>query len=130
MGVRFPGAGNITLVTTTLVTTAETIVLTSQPLNLALDFEQVLILFMADILAGTNTTAITLRIRRGASLTGALVSTTLGGAATAGTSAMWSGCYVDSPGAIAGQQYSLTAQQTAASANGTVNDGCIVVVAL
>jgi len=130
MGVRFPGAGNITLVNTVVVTTAETVVLTSSPLNLALDFEQVLILWMLEFTMGTGGTLYQVRIRRGAALTSTLISTVLGEQVTAANSYLRSGCYVDTPGAIAGQQYSITFAQLAATANASIADGCIAVIAL
>lgn len=130
MGVRFPSVGNNTIVNTTLVTTAETIVATSQPLTLALDFALITILWWVEVTFGTGTTTIVPRIRRGNTLTGSAINVGAGLNATAGQSVILNGVYVDTPGAVAGQQYSLTLAQGAATANGSIQDVAIVVFSL
>jgi hypothetical protein len=130
MGVRFPGSGNTTLVAASVVTTAETVVLTSNLINLALDFEQVLIFWWLSITTAANTTGIKWLLRRGAAVASTLINVNVTEAIAASTLVTRGGCYVDTPGAVAGLQYSLTVTCVAASANATVNDGCIALVGL
>lgn len=76
---------------------------------------------MVDLLVGTGTTQLTCRIRRGNGITGTIVGTGEAQTVTAG-STVQTGCEAtDTPGLEAGQQYSLTVQQTAATGNATVN---------
>lgn len=131
MGVRFNSIASTTFVGPLPASAVETVILTTPLLNPALDFSQVFILWACDILAGTGTTALVFRLRRGTTAAGALVNAaawthTL----AAGNSAVVTGCYPDSPGAIAGQQYSLTVSQTGATAAGTFNDGSLIAFAL
>lgn len=131
MGVRFPSVASTTFIGPLPATAAETVILTSPLLNPTQDNAQVFILWACDILAGTGTTALVFRIRRGTTAAGALVNAaawthTL----AAGNTAVLNGVYPDVPGAIAGQQYSLTVSQTGATAAGTFNDGSLLVFAL
>lgn len=131
MGVRFPSQQSATFVGPLPASAAETVILTSPPLNISLDFATILIQWACDILAGTGTTALVFRLRRGTTTAGTLVNAaawthTL----AAGNTAVMSGCYFDTPGAVAGQQYSLTVVQTAATGAGTFNDGALLAFAL
>lgn len=131
MGVRFPSIASTTFVGPLPANANETVILTTPPLNISLDFSQIIIEWACDILAGTGTTALVFRLRRGTTAAGALINAaawthTL----AAGNTAVMSGVYVDTPGAVAGQQYSLTVVQTAATAAGTFNDGALLAFAL
>lgn len=130
MGVRIGSVATTTLVTTTLVTTAEAVVLTTPPLSLAVDNAQVLLFWYANVNTGTSTVGLNGRLRRGTSTTGAMVNIAPGFSVGAGLQTAIPWCYIDSPGVVAGQQYSLTLQQVAATANGTVNDGCLMALVL
>jgi hypothetical protein len=130
MGVRFPGVGVPGIVSNSVPASgAETIVTFSTPLNLALDFEQILIIWMVAITAGASVTALITRIRRGVVLTGALL-TTVSQTVTAANLVALNGCYADTPGAVAGIQYSVTVSATGATGASAVADCAILVLAL
>ncbi len=132
MGVRFPSvnvAQNFGNVNTQ--NTLETLIYTTPGLNISLDFATILLFWWMLYNPGASTTAATVRIRRGAGITGTLVDLGLTvPAVVAGTKINLSGCYVDTPGAVAAQQYSLTIQQTAGTGAGAVNDGMLIAFAL
>lgn len=104
----------------TLTTTTEAVIATLANINLDSITPRVSLSGTVNVLAGTGTTAITLRIRR-AGLTGALVGTANLNTLAAGSTFTLSVEADDSPGESAGATYVVTAQQTGASANGTVN---------
>lgn len=72
------------------------------------------------ITAATQTTAMTLRLRRGTGTAGALVVTPTAVSATAQATQAFTFAYDDTPGEVANQGYTLTAQATGATANSTV----------
>lgn len=73
------------------------------------------------ITSGAGTTAMTLRLRRGNGTGGTQVVTATAVSDTAGDTKPYSFDYDDSPGEVAGLQYTLSAQPTGASAAGTIN---------
>jgi hypothetical protein len=131
MGVRFPSVQTNTFIGPFPANATETVVLTTPPLTLPLDSAVVLILWDFSALAGTSVTSFVLRIRRGATTAGTLVTTAQHVTpAVAGTISGLGGCYFDTPGAVAGQQYSLTCVQTAATGASTFNDAALLAFAL
>jgi hypothetical protein len=130
MGVRFPSA--ITNVQVGIYGAAgtEVVVLTTPPLTLPLDFAQVFLIWYVVFNCGTGTTGVQKRLRRGP----ALLSTAFdaGGivAVTANTIVSLSGCLFDTPGAAAGQQYSLTLAGTATTGAAGYIDGCLMAFCL
>lgn len=130
MGVRFPGSGNNTIVAATIVTTAETVVATSNALSPALDFELIIILWEVTLTIGTTGNLLTPKLRRGTTVAGTLVNVGTGVTVVAPNVVKLSGVYTDTPGAVAGQQYSITLTVGAATANSTVSDVSIVTVGL
>ncbi len=70
---------------------------------------------------GVGTTGITMRIRRGTGITGALAGVAIVITAAAGAAPVITHAAEDSPGEVTGQQYVLTAQQQGSTANGTVS---------
>lgn len=108
-----------TLTSTTVTTTTETVVATSLPVSTRGASEQVTITGWVDFTSGTGATALTLRVRRGTGITGTLVSNANAQTVTAGNTLDYDLVVVDTPGEVAGQQYVLTVQQTAATGNGT-----------
>jgi hypothetical protein len=104
-----------------LVTTAETVIATLPGLSTHGPDDKIVLEGLASILAGTATTSVQLRIRRGTTAAGAQVggtATLVLAAAATGTA----GIQVDdTPGEVAGQQYVLTAQQVAATGNGSAS---------
>jgi len=131
MGVRFPSVASSTFIGPLPASAAETIILTTPPISEPVDNALVNLFWCANILAGTGTTALVFRIRRGATLTGAVVGAgpwthTLAAAA----SGILSWADFDGPGVVAGQQYTLTISQTGATGAGTFNDGTLVAMIL
>lgn len=114
-----------TLTATALVTTAETVIATSLPVSTRSASEQVTITGWTDITAGTGATFVTLRIRRGTGITGTLVSNATAQNVTAGNTLDYDLVVTDTPGEVAGQVYVLTAQQTAATGNGSATAASI-----
>ncbi len=107
----------------TLVTTAETLVAYSGQAKVTFATMRAIILGWLQIVYGTGTTGIILRIRRGNGITGAVVAG--GNTETAGVAAAAVGdLSIKFSEQLIGQDfadYSLTVQQVAATANGTVN---------
>lgn len=126
MGVRNASASTVTPLNQPIVTVAETVCLTTGPLGLVYDNAEVLLEWFVIVALTAGTTAITARLRRGASATSTVVDVPTAVTVTASTTVRISGCYRDLPGVAAGLQYSLTLQMTAAGANSTVNDGCLI----
>ena len=69
--------------------------------------------------AGSSTTAIVARIRRGTTTAGTLVGQAFTNPATASAANTIAAQCADTPGEVAGQQYCLTLQQTSGAANGS-----------
>jgi|KBSSwiStaDraftv2_1062776.scaffolds.fasta_scaffold1358516_2 hypothetical protein len=107
----------------TLVTTAETAVVTVTPFNTSSPGgEGVSISGSLNITTGTATTAVVIRVRQGSGVAGTVVGAALTYTIGAAVSATIPYDVLDTTALSAtGQQYTVTAQQTAASANGTVN---------
>ena len=105
----------------TLVTTSETLVAYSGLTKATTPTLRSIIRGWCQVLAGTNNTGIILRIRRGNGIAGAVVAggftETLAAAATLDFNIV----FAESLSNIDTMDYSLTVQQVAASANGTVN---------
>ncbi len=130
MGVRYPSVSSNTLVNATVVTTTETVIVTTPPLTLALDFATVLLFWDIALVTGASTTSIVVRLRRGTTVTGTLVNIAQNDTITTASAVRRGGCYFDVPGAVGGQQYSLTVQQNAATANGSITDANLIAFAL
>jgi hypothetical protein len=131
MGVRLPSVAS-TAITNPLPSTAiETVICTLPPLNIPLDFAQILLFWFASITLAGNGANLTMRLRRGTTTSGATVGTGgWGVTAAASTLVILSGCYPDTPGAIAGQQYCLTCLQAGNTVAGTVNDVAMIALVL
>lgn len=125
MGVRRFTAHTVT--DTTLVTTAETVVATLAGVSTGQPGQTVGLTGDISVTLGTNTTAVTLRVRRD-SLTGTLVGeATPEQISTAAGSTERHHCYFEesNPGEFMGRTYVLTVAQTGASANGSVLDASL-----
>lgn len=106
--------------TTTLVTTAETAVLTMTGISTRGPSDQVGIEGQVQITPGTAATGARIRVRRGNGLTGAVVGSIQDIPVTAAVLNSAPFSVVDTPGEVAGQAYTVTVVQTAATANGSV----------
>src|SRR5229473_2284251 len=107
MGVRFPSVATTTVLGVSIAG-GETVMCTTPPLNIPLDFAQVLLFWYCILLSNTTGTTVTWRLRRGTTTAGALINVPQTNPTGAAVQLMFSGCYIDTPGAVAAQQYSLT----------------------
>lgn len=82
---------------------------------------KVLISAHVQMTVGTGGTAVTPRVRRGSDQTGTVVNEANAVTATAANVIDLDVMCEDTPGEVAGQEYELTVQQTAATAAGTVS---------
>lgn len=130
MGVRFPSVSSGTLQNPLPANATETVVALTPPLTITLDFAQIFIFWLFNITAGTGTTAVAFRVRRGNTVAGLLVSGVDAHTLAAGNQANVIGFTVDTPGAVAGQQYCLTLLQTGATGAGVANDIVILAFSL
>lgn len=113
--------------TVNVVTTTETVALVTPPVSTTWGGDQIDVEGEINITAGTGTTACVLRIRRGNGITGTVVRAADTDTIAAGSSESFLLQGIDTPGDVAGQVYSLTVQQTAATANGTINGASVAV---
>ena len=131
MGVRFPSAVTTVSVGIYGATGAEALVLTTPPLTLPLDFAQVFLFWWVAFNCGTGTTAVNTRIRRGPLITSQAFDPGLANAAvTANTIVSLCGCFLDTPGAVTGQQYSITLAGTGTTGAGNFQEGCMIAFCL
>lgn len=100
-------------------TNVETVAIFLPP-NVTVDQGRLIVIeWAAALTTGAATTAVTGRIRRGNSVAGALVGQPFTVQVGAALATSLSGQASDIPGEVAGAQYCLTLQQTAATANGS-----------
>lgn len=112
---------------TTVVTTAETVAIVSDPISQSYDQERVTISGMISMLTGTGTTALTIRVREGNGITGTQVGESIPVTIGAGANDPRPFQVSYNPQSVANMPYSVTVQQTAASANGTVLNASVTV---
>ncbi len=128
--IREAEAGSFTA-NVTLVTTAETVLLTAPAITPPYDATQILIMAWAQLTTGVATTTVTPRIRRGTAITDPVVgeANAENVKAAAGSTEPFMIMVVETLGARAQVQYSFTLQQAAATGNGTALQGAILVIA-
>lgn len=124
MSRRYPSS---TVTDVNVVTTNETVAHTSLPVSQSVDGEAVTIEGSVRLLTGTNTTAVTVRIREGNGITGTVVGETIPVTVGAAINDPIPFGFTYNPASIAGMVYSVTVQQTGASANGTVTSANMTV---
>lgn len=112
----------------TATTTAETVAAVLPPdSNLLPDAIGRVVRGYLNITTGAGTTAVVIRVRTGTTTGGTLVGAANTHTLAAGASASIPFSEIDTAAAApANNQYCVTFQQTAATANGTANDGAIV----
>jgi len=125
MGVRFPSVFTTTSLGVLAANGAETIIATTPPLTLPLDFASVFLHWWFAGSSGNGTTGLSVAIRRGVTLAGTLITAAAAVLVTANNIVNVAGCFVDTPGAVAGQQYTLTLTGTATTGVGTTLDVCL-----
>lgn len=113
----------------TLTTTSETVIVSSGPALVTRQTVNVCVMAWAQLTTGTNTTDVTPRIRRGTATSGTLVGeanaeTIL---AAAASTEPYHLMVCEERTNVDSIEYSLTLQQTAASANGSALQGGIIV---
>jgi len=123
---------NFTSANVTLVTTAETLILTAPRIAVPRRSVTALILAIAQLTTGTATTGVTPRIRRGALVTDPLVSeanvVTIG--AAVGSNEQFLAFASEELTGAADVEYSFTLTQAAATGNGTALAAAILVLLL
>lgn len=125
--IREAGFGRATA-DVTIVTTTEVVAVTSEVIKVTRRGMRALILGVAAVDSGTLTSAITARIRAGNAITGTLISEAIAEETTAALAETWTVLAVDELGDVDEVSYSLTIQQTAANANGTISNATILVL--
>lgn len=106
---------------TALPSNTEAAIQISPAMSVTQDGDPIAVTGTANITTGTGTTAVTVRCRRGTGVAGALVGVSIVHPQAASTQDEISFDFTDSPGAVAGQTYSITVQQTAGTGAGTFN---------
>jgi len=116
----------------TVTTTTETVAISSPEIKVPFQTARLLVMAWAQVTTGTGATALTARIRRGTTTSGALVgeanAETLK-AAAGGTEPVFIIVQEDQAG-VDSVQYSLTVQQTGATGDGTVLQAAILVLVM
>ncbi|SRR6266446_3389256 len=130
MGVRFPGGGTTANLGNYPASGAETIIFTTPPVSISIDFAPVFILWYYSLAVGAGTTSILVRIRRGAALTSLLINNAGVQAVTAATNTITAGLWVDTPGAVAAVQYSLSVSGTGTTGAAAFIDGGMLAFSL
>jgi hypothetical protein len=130
MGVRFPSVFSTTVLNSPIVTTAETVVVTTPGLVPPLDGATVFLLWMTQVTVGASSTGMVMTLRRGVAVASPAVQQFNTIPMTAGAGGLGCGIFVDTPGSVTGVQYSLTLSMTAATGNTTVNQAALLAFAL
>jgi len=131
MGVRLASVFTTTLLTANLLQNSETGFLTTPPLNLPLDNAAIFILWYLGLSStGASTTGIAVRLRRGSGQAGTQLTTGTVYNCTAAAGLLMSGLMVDTPGIVAGQQYTLNLIQSGATGNGAAAEGAMIAFSL
>lgn len=100
--------------------TVETVVLQSSRVSTANGNQTANLHGLVAVTAGTASTGVTVRVRKGVGTAGAIVGEAVIDTAVAGDQYVIPFSVVDNPGDVAGQVYSVTVQETAATAAGSV----------
>ncbi len=127
-----------TVVTTTLLSAnipaapTEAVILTTPAFELPVDSQSVLLLGYLGFVVGAAVTAVTLNFRRGTLISSTQISVgSLALNVTAGNNVSLPFMFVDTPGIVAGVQYSLTAAATGGAAPSPVGTmSCLLALAL
>ncbi len=116
----------------TLVTTAETVIISAPSIVIPADAVQIYVLAWAQLTTGVATTTVTPRIRRGTAITDTLVGEANAEniKAAVGSTEAFLIAVIENLSSIDRATYSLTLQQAAATGNGTVLQASILVLAL
>lgn len=130
MGVRFPGIVSTTRITTVLTLNNVTHIVQVNSISPVQDFQQVFIWWRLLVTMGTAATGLIVNLKRGSAVADPTINSGQAINAPGGSTVECSGCWADTPGAVADQFYTIDLQQVAATGNATVNDACLSVMAL
>ncbi len=131
MGVRFPSVATTTILANVPASGADTVILTTPPLNLPLDGALVFLHWNLVFGTGAGTVSVLVSLRRGTTTAAAKINVgSLNITVTAATEVNLSGVYVDSPGAVAEQQYSVSLLGNATTGAMTNSDGALIAMVL
>ncbi|HZD31609.1 MAG TPA: hypothetical protein VE779_08100 [Candidatus Angelobacter sp.] len=126
MGVRLTTATANTAQNALPANATETVLYVTPPIIQASDASCVFFRWYLNIIPGTGTSALSIRLRRGVTTAGVLLgAATWLHSVTAGLQLFLSGCYFDIPGVME-TAYCFTLAQSGASAAGTLQDGCLI----
>jgi hypothetical protein len=129
------GGGRVPLVFTTalpaqIVNAVETVAMTTPPLNPGIDAAVVLLFGMFAATIGATGTQMVCQFRRGTTVAGVAVGRFTSQPVVAASVASVVLLDMDTPGAVAGQQYVMTGQVTGGSANTVPTNGLMIALAL
>ncbi len=130
MGVRATSVQSTTLVNAAVAINAETVIVTSPPISQPLDNAVVFVFWYMAHTVGLGAGSSAYRLRRGSAVTGTLINVAAAINSIAGQIVLGVGMYFDSPGAVAGVQYSLTCLDSVSTAVGAVQDAALLVMVL
>lgn len=131
MSARLPSTWTNTLTNALPGSAVETIIATLPPLNITWDVVPILLFWFLSVQAGTGTTALVFKLRRGAVIGGTSISLyTWQQTVVAASYYLINGTYFDIPGIVAGQQYVLTCSQTGATGGGSIQDLAMLAISL
>ncbi len=99
----------------------ETAIITTGGIDTTPNQQRVLITGIVALTPGTAATDVVIKVRRGTGVTGVEVGTLTTQVGTAGAPRVIPYHVEDVPGEVAGEVYSVTVAETAATANGTVS---------
>ena len=131
MGVRQPFAIGSISASVAAPAAAETLIVSSPPLIVAVDGAPVMVMTSMTVLIGVGVTAINYLLRRGTTTTGLVVTGQLGGgnlSETASLTVMRTLMALDNPGSVGPVQYSFTL--TSVGGASTVGSCSIAVLSL
>jgi hypothetical protein len=130
MGYRLASSGSTTILGSPIVTNAETVICTTGFIILPVDNTPVILLWRWSITTAAATTSFQTRLRVGTTTAGTQVNQTDIMVPTAAQTNATGGGYLHQPGIAGPLQYSISVQSTAAGANHTVVDVCLIAMVL
>lgn len=132
MGVRNPTAYSTQVLSTNIGNANESVMLVTPGISVPLDSAAILILWFVYVAGGGATiTNVTMRLRRGSTISGLLVNVTSWIDATyTGGAMVRTGQYVDNAPAFANAQYCVTMQFTGNTGAQLTQDGFIAAIVL
>lgn len=126
MGIHLTSVFTTTIINSA-IPAADTIIMTTPALSPGLDNAGILLWWYLQLSTGAGGTSLTFKLSRGTAVAGSpLLSFVVTGVAT--TNQIIPGCFVDTPGVVAGQQYTISINDSGAA--GVANFGCMMAAVL